>query len=62
MKIDRHLIWAMALTLIVLIICGTCVYLNSHPYIFEIGDNALEGIKSMNWTAILEAGKSGCID
>jgi len=52
---NKHIIWATALILIFGMICGTLIYLNSHPYIFEIGDNALEAIKSMNWTAIAES-------
>ena len=59
---NKHLIWAIALTTIVVVLCATFIYLNQHPYIFEIGDNALEGIKSMNWTAISEAGKSCSCD
>lgn len=53
---NKHLIWTIALILIVIIICGTAIYLNSHPYIFEIGDNALEAIKAMDWEAIVNAG------
>lgn len=49
---NKHLIWAITLITIVSIICGTLIYLNSHPYIFEIGNNALEGIKAINWSAV----------
>ena len=54
MGIIKHIIWASALVIIISIICGTAIYLNSHPYILEIGDNALEGIKSINFTEIKE--------
>jgi hypothetical protein len=49
---NKHLIWVIGLIVIVSIICGTLIYLNNHPYIFEIGNNALEGIKAINWTAL----------
>jgi len=54
---NKHLIWAIALTLIIAMICGTLIYLNSHPYIFEIGENMLEGIKEINWEAVSNASK-----
>jgi len=55
---NSHVIWATALVIVVLVLCGTLIYLNRNPYIFEIGDNALEGIKSMNWSALVEAGRN----
>ena len=55
MKINKHLIWVIGLVLITSIICGTLIHLNANPYIFEIGDNALEGIKTINWTAVANA-------
>lgn len=55
---NKHIIWTTALVVIVLVFCGTLIYLNQNPYIFEIGDNALEGIKSINWSAVIEVGKN----
>lgn len=49
---DKHILWVVGLIIIVSIICGTLIYLNSHPYIFEIGSNALEATKSINWSAM----------
>lgn len=49
---NKHLIWGITLVLITTIVCGTLIYLNNHPYIFEIGDNALEGLKSINWSSL----------
>jgi hypothetical protein len=49
---NKHLAWIIGLVVMVSIICGTLIYLNSHPYIFEIGDNALEAVKAINWSAM----------
>ena len=49
---NKHLIWVLGLIIIFLIVCGTLIWLNLHPYIFEIGDNALEGIKEIEWSAL----------
>ena len=49
---NKHLAWIIGLVVMVSIICGTLIYLNSHPYIFEIGDNALESVKGINWSAM----------
>lgn len=46
-------IWAGALVLIVSIICFTLIYLNSHAWTirFEMDDNTLEAVKSINWSS-----------
>lgn len=49
---NKHLIWAGALVLIFGMVCGTLIYLNENPYIIEIGNNTLDGIKSINYTEI----------
>ena len=53
---NKHLIWVIGLIIITLLICGTLIYLNANPYIFEIGDNALEAVKEINWTAMSQMG------
>ncbi len=47
----NHLIWVIGLVLIVGMICGTLIYLNKNPYAirFEIDDNTLEAVKSIDW-------------
>ena len=49
---NKHLLWIIGLVIITLLICGTLIYLNNHPYVFEIGDNAKEAFISINWSAI----------
>jgi len=49
---NKHLMWILGLIIITLIICGTLIYLNNNPYIFEIGNNALEAVKAINWTEV----------
>lgn len=50
----KHFIWVMGLIVIIGIICGTIIYLNNHPYNFEIkmDNNTLEAIKSVNWSSL----------
>lgn len=52
MKFNKHIFWGIVLLMIVFAICGTLIYLNSNPYILEIGDNALEAVKSINYSAL----------
>lgn len=51
---DKHIIWIIGLIIMFSIICGTLIYLNAHPYSikFEMDNNTLEAIKSVNWSAI----------
>jgi hypothetical protein len=53
MKFNIHLLWTGSLVLIILIVCLTLVYLQEHSWIirFEMDNNTLEAIKSINWTA-----------
>lgn len=49
--VDKHLIWAIALVVITLTICGTLIYLNENAWTirFEMDDNTREAIKSIDW-------------
>jgi len=49
-----HDIWRMTLIVIICMICLTLVYLQNHSWIirFEMDNNTLEAIKSINWSAI----------
>ena len=53
----KHVIWATTVLVIILIVCFTVIYLQAHEWIirFEMDDNTLEAIKSLNWTAVGEA-------
>jgi len=49
-----HDIWCMTLIVIICMICLTLIYLQNHSWIirFEMDNNTLEAIKSINWSAI----------
>jgi len=51
---NKHLIWVIGLVIIFLFICLTLIYVSSHPYPirFEMDNNTLEAIKSINWSSI----------
>ena len=51
---NKHLIWAVVIILVVAMICVTIMYASSHPYVlrFEIDNNTVEAVKSINYTAI----------
>lgn len=50
----KHLYWIIALVLITIILCGTLLWINAHSWTlrFEMDNNTLEAVKSVNWTAI----------
>lgn len=52
----KHLYWVIGLIIIVLIISATVIWLNYNAWTirFEMDDNTLEAIKSINWTEIWE--------
>lgn len=47
---NKHLIWAGAVVLIFAMICGTLVWINYNSWTlrFEMDDNTLEAVESMN--------------
>lgn len=49
-----HVIWCIVLIAIFCMICLTLIYLQNHSWIirFEMDNNTLEAIKSINWSAI----------
>ena len=50
----KHWIWAMVILACVVTICITIDDIAKHPYTirFEIDNNTLEAVKSVNWTEI----------
>jgi flagellar basal body-associated protein FliL len=50
----KHLYWIIGLIIIVCLVCGTLIYINNNSWIisFEMDDNTLEAIKSINWSAM----------
>lgn len=50
----KHLLWVIGLILITLIICSTLIWINSHSWTirFEMDDNTLGAVKSINWSAM----------
>jgi flagellar basal body-associated protein FliL len=53
LKTKRALIWIIGLIIIILLICGTIIYYSSTFIIrFEMDNNTLEAIKSINWSSI----------
>ena len=50
----KHLYWVIGLIIIVVLVCGTLIYLHQNPYVIrlEMDNNSLEAIKSVNWSAI----------
>ncbi len=55
MKQDKkHLYWAIGLVLITIILCGTLIWINFHSWTlrFEMDNNTLEAVKSINWSAL----------
>ncbi len=53
-KDRKHLYWVIGLVLITLMICGTLIWINYNSWTlaFEMDDNTLEAVKSINWSAI----------
>jgi len=53
-RTNIHLYWSYALVVITIIICLTLVILWYHPitFRFEMDDNTLEAVKSINWSVI----------
>lgn len=53
---NKNIIWALTLIVLVIIICGTIIYLNENPYSirFEMDNNTLEAVKSINYSALSE--------
>ena len=49
MKEPKHLIWAVALVIVMTSICWTVIYGLSHPFVFkiEMDNNTLEAVKQM---------------
>jgi hypothetical protein len=49
-----HLYWIAGLMIITAIICMTLININHHPWTirFEMDNNTLEAMKSINWSAI----------
>ncbi len=51
---NNHLVWSVSLVLIVLIICGTVVYINYNSWTvrFEMDNNTKEAIESIEFDEI----------
>ena len=49
-----HLYWIIGLVLITIILCGTLIWINLHSWTlgFQMDNNTLEAIKSINWSAM----------
>jgi hypothetical protein len=58
-RLKKIFIWAIVISLMIAIICITIAFLSYQGYTirFEMDNNTLEAIKSINYTAILEAQK-----
>jgi len=54
MKDKKHSYWIIGLVLITLILCGTLLWINFYSWIirFEMDNNTLEAIKSIDWETI----------
>lgn len=50
----KHLYWVLGLVSITIILCGTLIWINYNSWTlaFEMDNNTLEAIKSINWSAI----------
>lgn len=48
----KHLYWTTALVLITIIFCATLIWINLNSWTlrFEMDNNTLEAIKSLNWS------------
>lgn len=57
---NKHLIWATTLTLIVLLICSTIIYINYNSWTirFEMDNNTKEAIESIDYKSIANNQKS----
>ena len=51
---NKHLIWAVTIFLIVVMLCGTLVWINYNSWTlrFEMDNNTKEAIQSINWSGI----------
>jgi len=51
---NKHLIWALSLLLIVAMICGTLIYLNSQAWTMrlEMDNNTKEAIESIDYPIV----------
>ena len=53
---NKDLIWIIGLIIITCIICGTLIWLNYNSWTlrFEMDNNTLEAVKSINWSSVLK--------
>jgi hypothetical protein len=53
-KMNKHLIWATTIFLIVAMLCGTLIWINHNSWTmrFEMDDNTKEAIQSLNFSDI----------
>jgi hypothetical protein len=51
---NKHTIWIIGLIIITLIICFTLIWINYNSWTirFEMDNNTLEAVKSMNWSLV----------
>ena len=54
---NKHLIWASSLTLIILLICSTIIYINYNSWTLrlEMDDNTKEAIESIEYPIVDES-------
>ena len=52
----KHILWAVTIFLSIFLICATILKVVEHPYTirFEIDNNTLEAVKSVNWSIMGE--------
>ena len=52
---NKHLIWAITILLIVIILAITVLIINYNAWTirFEMDNNTLEAIKSLNWSEVV---------
>ena len=57
---NKHKVWAFIIITCVFIICTTILIIVNTPYNihFSMDNNTLEAIKSINWTAIEQTGRT----
>ena len=54
MKDKKHFYWVVGLIIIFLIVCATIIWVNYNSWTirFEMDNNTLEAVKSLNWSVV----------
>ena len=64
MKDKKHLYWVVGLVLITIVLCGTLIWINHNSWTlrFEMDDNTLKAVESIEYPITYPSQKERCVD